>query len=103
MSRTTPQGTQHTVARFHTPPEIISDGNTFDNQSIIDNLYKSLDVFEAHGSGWKFNYIISFMISYAQYNPMGVVPTFPRQNLCWARVFLTLRMRTIVIALPIQY
>ena len=71
MSRTTPQGTQHTVARFRTPPEIISDVNTFDNQSVIDNLYKSLDVFEANGSGCEFDYIISFMISYAQYNSVG--------------------------------
>ena len=31
MSRTTPQGTQPTVARSRTPPEIISDVNTFDN------------------------------------------------------------------------
>ena len=54
MSRMTPQGTQHIDARFRTPPEIISDVNTFDNQSVIDNLYKSLDVFEANGSGWKF-------------------------------------------------
>ena len=105
MSRTTPQGTQHTDARFRSPPEIISDVNTFDNQSVIDNLYKSLDVFEANGSGWEFDYIISFMISYAQYNPVGggVVPTSPLQNLWWARMFLTLRMRKIVIALPIQY
>ena len=71
MLRTTPQGTQHTVARFRTPPEIISDVNTFDNQSVIDNLYKSLDVFEANWSGWEFDYIINFMISYAQYNPVG--------------------------------
>ena len=63
MSRTTPQGTQHTIARFCTPPEIISDVNTSDNQSVIDNLYKSLDVFEANGSGWEFDYVISFMIS----------------------------------------
>ena len=48
MSRTTPQGTQHTVARFRTP-EIISDINTFDNQSVIDNLYKSLDVLRPMG------------------------------------------------------
>ena len=47
MSRATPQGTQDTVARFRTPPEIISDVNTFDNQSVIDNPYKSLDEFEA--------------------------------------------------------
>ena len=71
MSRMTPQGTQHTVARFRTPPEIISDVNTFDNQSVIDNLYKSLDVFEANGSGREFDYVITFMISYAQYNPVG--------------------------------
>ena len=103
MSRTTPQDKQHTVTRFRTPPEIISDVNTFDNQSIIDNLYKSLDVFEAKGSGWEFDYVISFMISYAQYNRVGVVPTSPLQNLCWARVCLTLRMTKIVIALPIQY
>ena len=49
MSRTTPQGTQHTGARFRTPPEIISDVNTFDNQSVIDNLYKSLDVLRPMG------------------------------------------------------
>ena len=77
MSRTTPQGTQHTVARFRTPPEIISDVNTFHNQSVIDNLYKSLDVFEANGSGLEFAYIISFMISYAQYNPAGDGIYFP--------------------------
>ena len=59
VSSTTPQGTQHTIARFLTPPEIISDVNTFDNQSVIDNLYKSLDVFEANGCGWEFDYIIS--------------------------------------------
>ena len=103
MSRTTPQGTQHTIARFRIPPEIISDVNTFDNQSVIDNLDKTLDVFEANGSGWKFDYEISFMISYAQYNPVGVVPTSPLQNLCWAGVFLTLRMSMIAIALPIQF
>ena len=77
MSRTTPQGTQHTVARFRTPPEIISDVNTFDNQSVIDNLYESLDVFEANGSGWEFDYVITFMISYAQYNPVGGGTYFP--------------------------
>ena len=66
MSRSTSQGIQHTVARFSTPPEIISDVNTFDNQSVIVNLYKSLDVFEANGSGWEHDYIISFMISDAQ-------------------------------------
>ena len=70
MSRTTPQGTQHTVVRFRTPPEIISDVNTFDNQSVIGNLYKSLDVFETNGRGWEFDYILSFMSSYAQYNPV---------------------------------
>ena len=77
MSRTKPQGTQHTVARFRTPPEIISYVNTFDNQSVIDNLFKSLDVFECNGSGWEFDYIISFMISYAQYNPVGGDTYFP--------------------------
>ena len=71
MSRMTPQGTQHTVARFRTPPEIISDVNTFDNESVIDNLYNCLDVFEGNGSGWEFDYVITFMISYAQYNPVG--------------------------------
>ena len=99
MSRTTRQGTQHTVAIFRTPPEIISDVNTFDNQSVIDNLYKSLDVFDANGSGWDFDYVISFMISCAHYTPVGVVPTSPLQNLCRARVVLTLRMRKIAIAL----
>ena len=103
MSRTTPQGTQYAIARFCTPPEIISDVNTFDNRSVIDNLYKSLDVFEANGSGWEFDYVISFMISYSQYKPVRVVHTSPLQNLCWARVFLTLIMKKIVIALPIQY
>ena len=82
MSRTTPQSTQHTVARFRNPLEIIFDVNTFDNQSVIGNLYKSLNVFEANGSGWEFDYVISFMISYAQYNPVGVVPTSPLLNLC---------------------
>ena len=33
------------------------------------------------------------MISYAQYNPVGVVPTSTSQNLCWARVFSTLGMK----------
>ena len=103
MSRTTPQGTQHTVARFRTPSEIISDVSTFDNQSVIDNLYKSLDVFEANWSGWKFDYVLSFMISYAQYNPVGVVPTSPLQILCWAWVFLTSSIRKIAFAFPIQY
>ena len=77
MSRTTPQGTQHTVARFRTPPEIITDVNTFDNQSVIDYLYRSLDVFEANGSGWKFDYVITFMISYAQHNPVRGGTYFP--------------------------
>ena len=77
MSRTTPQGTKHTVTKFRTPPDIISDVNTFDNQSVIDNRSKSLGVFEANGSGWKFDYIISFMISCAQYNPVGDGTYFP--------------------------
>ena len=63
MSRTTPQGTKHIVARFRTPPEIISDVKTFDNQSVIDNLYKSVDVFEANRSGWEFDYVISLWLA----------------------------------------
>ena len=34
-------------------------------------------MFEANGSGWEFDYVISFMISYAQYNPVGGGIYFP--------------------------
>ena len=42
-------------------------------------------MFEANGSEWKSDYVISSMIIYAQYNPVGVVRTFLLQNLCWAK------------------
>ena len=97
--------TGHTThcRQFRTPSENISDVHAFDNQLVIDNLCKSLDLFEANGSGWKYDYVISFIISYAQYNPVGVVPPSPLQKLYWVRVFLILRMRMTLIALHIQY
>lgn len=70
LQRETPDGTQHTTARFRSPLQCIGDIAELDLDTINAALAQQLEDFNENGSGWELAAITSCEIRTAKHRPL---------------------------------
>ena len=69
FTRTTEDGIQETDGRFRTPMQTIGDVDFIDVDELTSSIDKAIDQFNARGSGWILDYVISARVVTCVYRP----------------------------------
>jgi len=87
FTRTTEDGIQETDGRFRTPMQTIGDVDFIDVAELTSSIDKAIDHFNARGSGWILDYVISATVTTCIYPTYFETP----KGLKWKRAVVNIQ------------